>query len=117
MTLRNAVKVRAVYCSSMLALLAYLGVAVAVVAVAWVCNLVLEPRLSSGRISHGQASAVTLLALLIAPTLAASIATAALVSGGATVYGAALYFYAGYAVGLVCFIVLNRRFRRIGRDG
>ena len=74
----------------------------------------LHPRLKDGRASHGKAWAASLLALLISPTVAALIVLT--VAAGATpaVYGATMYFYVGYAVGLVCFIVLNRRFRRLG---
>lgn len=100
----------------MAVLVSYLGVAGAVVAVAVICNAVFAPRLGSGQSARGTASVITLLALLVTPAVAATIAVTAAARTGTFPYGGPLYFYAGYAVGLVCFIVLNRRFRRLGDD-
>jgi hypothetical protein len=93
----------------------FLVIAALVVAVAVVCNAVLAPRVRSGQTTHGQASAASLAALLIAPAVAATLVVA--VAGGPVPapYGLSLFFYGGYAVGLVCFIVLNRRFRGLAQ--
>lgn len=93
--------------------LVFLLVALTVGAVAAVCNGIFAPRLKAGRVSRGRASAVTLLALLIAPAVAAILATGLTATRVTAVYGPTLYFYGGYSVGLVCFIVLNRRFRQL----
>jgi hypothetical protein len=84
-----------------------------VVAVAAVCNAMLVPRVRSGETTRGRASVVTLVALLIAPALATPVI---LTVFEAPVMPLMVYFYAGYAVGLVCFIVLNRRYRDLGRS-
>ena len=99
----------------MIPLLGYFGVTVAVLAAAWICHALLVPRLESGRVSRGSASLITLAVLLLTPTVAAAVAAA--VAAGRGVVGAPLFFYLGYAVGLVCFIVLNRRYRRFGEEG
>ncbi|HEX7035492.1 MAG TPA: hypothetical protein VF210_06945 [Pseudomonadales bacterium] len=115
MTERNAARRWAVYCSTMLPLLGYVGVTVAVLAAAWICHALFVPRLRAGRASSGIASLITLAVLLVTPTVAAAVAAAVAVDRG--VVGAPLFFYLGYAVGLVCFIVLNRKYRRFGEDG
>ena len=103
------------YCITMIPLLGYVGVTVAVLAAAWICHGLFVPRLQSGSTSRGTASVITLAALLVTPTVAAGVAAA--VAAGSSVAGAPLYFYLGYAVGLVCFIVLNRNYRRFGEGG
>ena len=106
----------------MVMLLVFAIVALSVVAVAAVCHAIFAPRLRAGGASYGRASAVTLLALLITPAVAAIAAVAVLAppspaaAGTPVGYGITMYFYAGYAVGLVCFLVLNRRFRRISGE-
>jgi hypothetical protein len=89
----------------------FLLIGLAVVAVAAVCNAVLVPRVQSGDTTRGRASIVTLVALLVTPTLATAVILAVF---EAPVMPLTVYFYAGYAVGLVCFIVLNRRYRDLG---
>lgn len=96
----------------MILILGYLGVTAAVLAAAWVCHSMFVPRLVSGRASRGMASVVTLAVLLVTPTVAATVAAA--VAAGEGVPGGPLFFYLGYAVGLVCFIVLNRKYRGLG---
>ncbi len=95
--------------------LVYLLVAVAVMVAAAVCYAVFARRLRSGAVSHGQAAAVSLLTLLITPGGAAILGLALARVWYPAVYASSLYFYGGYALGLVCFIVLNRRFRRLTR--
>lgn len=90
-------------------------IALAVLAAAAVLSVIFSPRLAAGTASPGQASAVTLIALLITPTIAALLALTLARHEAPVIHGATLYFYAGYAVGLACFIALNRRYRRISR--
>lgn len=89
-------------------------IAVTVVAVAIGCDVLLAGRVRSGAIGYGRASAATLAALLIAPPVAAVLALTVIDAAVPASYGMGLYFYFGYAVGLACFIVLNRRFRKLG---
>lgn len=85
------------------------------VLVAAACNALLTPRIRGGRLARGRASIIALAALLISPALAALTVPLVVPAGQTAVYGIGLYFYAGYAVGLACFIVLNRRFRDLDR--
>jgi hypothetical protein len=87
-------------------------IGLAVVAVAAICNAVLAPRVRAGETSRGRASVITLVALLVTPTLAT---TLILTLFEAPMMPLMVYFYGGYAVGLVCFIVLNRRYRDLGK--
>lgn len=91
----------------------FLLIGLAVVAVAAVCNALLSPRVRDGETSRGRASAITLVALLVTPALATSVILAAF---DVPAMPLMLYFHAGYAVGLVCFIVLNRRYRDLRRS-
>ena len=91
----------------------FILISLAVVAVAAICNAVLVPRLRAGEMSHGRAAAFTLAALLITPPVATMLILALL---EAPVVPLTIYFYSGYAVGLACFIVLNRRYRDLGRS-
>lgn len=86
----------------------FLLIGLAVLGVAAVCNALLVPRVRSGETSRGRASVVTLLSLLVAPPLATALI---LTVFEAPMMPIMIYFYGGYSVGLVCFIVLNRRFR------
>jgi hypothetical protein len=86
----------------------FLLIGLAVVAVAAVCDTVLVPRVRAGATTHGRASIITLLALLITPALATSLILTAF---EAPMLPLMAYLYGGYAVGLACFIVLNRRYR------
>jgi hypothetical protein len=90
----------------------FLLIGLAVVAVAAICNAVLVPRVRAGETSRGRASVTTLLALLVTPPLATMLV---LTVFEAPMMPLMIYFYGGYAVGLVCFIVLNRRYRDLDR--
>jgi hypothetical protein len=87
-------------------------IAAAVGAAALACNAYFAKALREARSTRGRASAITLISLLVTPTLAAVVASMILARLDALFMGMPL-FYFGYAVGLVCFIVLNRRYRRL----
>lgn len=91
----------------------FILISLAVVGIAAVCNAVLVPRVRAGETSRGRASALTLAALLISPAVGTMLILALL---EAPMVPLTVYFYSGYAVGLVCFIVLNRRYRDLGRS-
>jgi MFS family permease len=91
----------------------FLLIGLAVVAVAAICNALLTPRVRTGETSRGRASAITLFALLITPALATTLILALFEVPAMPLM---VYFYGGYAVGLACFIVLNRRYRDMGRS-
>jgi MFS family permease len=91
----------------------FLLIGLVIVAVAALCNALLSPRVRSGDTSRGRASAITLVALLVTPAFATLLI---LVAFEVPAVPLTVYFYGGYAVGLVCFIVLNRRYRDMDRS-
>jgi len=100
----------------MVVALAFAGIVVAVVGAAVVCNARFAARVRRGAVSRGEAATVTLIVLLTVPAVAAVGASAALAALSDAPFSAMLFFYGGYAVGLVCFIVLNRRFRDLAAE-
>jgi hypothetical protein len=101
---------------AMVVALAFAGIVIAVVGAALVCHLRFSSRVRRGAVSRGDASAVTLITLLTVPAVAAVGASAAVAALSDAAFSAMLFFYGGYAVGLVCFIVLNRRFRNLAEQ-
>lgn len=102
--------------TAIVVVLAFAGIVGAVVGAALVCNARFASRVRRGAVGRGEAAAVTLITLLTVPAVAAIGASAAVAALSDAPFSAMLFFYGGYAVGLVCFIVLNRRFRGLATE-